>query len=92
MEDFLCGFSTKITHPMEPNHLIPVALPSHLMKTTERLILNDLRTLVSPKLELTLSYMYVVNGHISFHLLFLPASLSPHNPCLEPSPVLTLAY
>ena len=41
----------KTLRAKEPNHFKPVALTSHLMKTTERIILRHLRPLVSTQLD-----------------------------------------
>ncbi|KAM6924369.1 ras-related protein Rab-7L1-like [Xenentodon cancila] len=46
------GSVPKITNPRKPNHYRPVALTSHLMKTMEMVILRDLRSAVSPVLDL----------------------------------------
>lgn len=42
----------KIACPREPNHYRPIVLISLLMKTKERLILHQLRPLVSTALDL----------------------------------------
>uniref|UniRef100_A0AAV2LJ86 ribonuclease H n=1 Tax=Knipowitschia caucasica TaxID=637954 RepID=A0AAV2LJ86_KNICA len=70
----------KTAHAKEPAHYRPVALTSHLMKTMKRLILNHLRSVVSPTLD-PLQFAYMPNiGVEAAVIYFLQWTLSHLEP------------
>ena len=60
----------KTAHPREPNHFRPVALTSHLMKTLERIVLRNLRPMVSSHLD-PLQFAYQQNIGVDDAVIYL---------------------
>lgn len=52
--------------PGKPNHISPIALTFHVIKTEERFILNHFQPLVSSELDLLISLSMEENGGESY--------------------------